>query len=75
MLEGRHFSFRPRIKAITGVLDVSTGAFQVSLSFRRLMTPETRQPFTWEGTAEGVYDFNSGIVSLTEIGQGIFLVE
>lgn len=37
------------------------------------MTPEIPQPFTWKGTAEGVYDFASGVVSLTEIGQGTFL--
>jgi len=39
------------------------------------MTPETPQPFTWEGTADGVYDFDNGVVSLTEIGQGAFLAE
>jgi len=72
-LEGRNFSFRPDIQTITGTLDLRTGAFRVSLSFARLMTPETPRPFTWEGTAEGVYDFDVGVVSLIEIGKGAFL--
>lgn len=75
VLEGAHFSFRSRIQAITGILDLTTGAFHFSLSFARLMTPETPQPFTWEGTADGVYDFASGVVSLAEVGQGAFLAK
>ena len=71
-LEGHHFSFRPAIQAITGTLDLRAGAFHLTLSFKRLKTPETPQPFTWEGTADGVYDFDSGVVSLTEVGQGTF---
>jgi hypothetical protein len=72
-LEWKTFSFRPRIQAITGTLDLRTGAFHLTLSFRRLMTPETPQPFTWDGTAEGGYDFDTGVAFLTEIGQGAFL--
>lgn len=49
--------------------------FHHTLSFRRLMTPETLQLFTWHGTAYGVYDFDSGTVSLTELGHGTFLAE
>lgn len=74
-LEGKHFSFRPAIQAVTGTLDLRTGAFHLTLSFTRLMTPETPQPFTWEGTADGVYDFDAGVVSLTEVGQGAFLTK
>ncbi|MFN3476009.1 MAG: carboxypeptidase regulatory-like domain-containing protein [Candidatus Methylomirabilales bacterium] len=74
-LEGQRFSFSPRIQTIAGTLDLGTGAFHLTLSFTRLMTPETPQPFIWEGTADGVYDFDAGMVSLTEVGQGAFLAK
>ncbi len=74
-LEGQNFSFRSRIQAITGILNLRTGAFHVSLSFARLMTPETPRPFQWARKAYGFYDFDSGEVALIEIGRGTFLEE